>query len=52
LTEAAADVLAALAEWWISPGAGRRRATAICSASTTSSARMWSAMLQPTIMRL
>jgi len=27
-------------EWWISPGAGRRRASAICNASTTSSARM------------
>src|SRR4051812_32500360 len=25
--------------WWISPGAGRRRATAICNASTTRSAR-------------
>ena len=29
-------------ESWISPGRGRRRASVVCSASTTSSARMWS----------
>ena len=39
-------------ECQISPGAGRRCASAICSASVTSSVRMWSAMLQPTIRRL
>jgi hypothetical protein len=39
-------------EWWIRPGAGRRRLTAIWSASTTSSERMWSAIDQPTIRRL
>jgi hypothetical protein len=33
------------------PGAGCRRATAIWSASTTSSQRMWSAIDQPTIRR-
>jgi hypothetical protein len=34
------------------PGAGRRRQRAISRASTTSSARMWSAIDQPTICRV
>jgi hypothetical protein len=38
-------------EWWISPGPGRRRASAIWSASTTRLARMWVAIDQPTIWR-
>ena len=38
-------------EWWIVPFGGRRRRTAICSASTTSSERMWLAIAQPTIRR-
>jgi hypothetical protein len=36
----------------MAPGAGRRFQIAICSASTTSSERMWSAIAQPTIRRL
>ena len=39
-------------ECQIRPRSGRRRASAICSASLTSSVRKWSAMLQPTIRRL
>ncbi len=35
--------------WTIAPGAGWRRQIAICSASTTSLERMWSAIDQPTI---
>ena len=38
-------------EWWMSPGGGRRRVSAIFSASTTSDARMWVAIDQPTIWR-
>ena len=38
-------------EWWISPGSGRRRASAIFSASTTRLERMWGAIDQPTISR-
>ena len=43
--------LAALVGMVNSPGSGRRRASAISSASTTSSERMWSAIDQPTISR-
>jgi hypothetical protein len=39
-------------EWTTVPAAGRRRQRAISSASTTSSARMWSAIDQPTIARV
>jgi hypothetical protein len=39
-------------EWWTSPASGLRRWTAISSASTTSSARMCSAIDQPTTRRL
>jgi hypothetical protein len=35
-------------EWWTSPRSGLRCQTAISSASTTSSARMWSSIAQPT----
>src|SRR5213082_899087 len=38
-------------EWWVSPGQGRRRASAIFRASTTRLARMWVAIDQPTISR-
>jgi transposase len=38
-------------EWWISPGSGRRRASAILSASTTRLARMCVAIDHPTICR-
>ena len=39
-------------QWWIVPFAGRRAATAIFSASTTSSWRMWGSIAHPTIRRL
>jgi hypothetical protein len=52
LAEAETDVLRARSLWCTSPGPGRRRETAICSASTTSSERMWSAIDEPTIRRL
>jgi hypothetical protein len=51
LTEGQRDELAALVGMPDQPGAGRRRASAICRASVTSSARMWSAIDQPTIRR-
>jgi hypothetical protein len=38
-------------EWWIRPGPGRRRASAILSASTTKVERMRVAIDQPTIWR-
>jgi transposase InsO family protein len=38
--------------WTTAPGCGRRRQVAICRASTTRSARMWSAIDQPTTARL
>jgi predicted ATPase/Tfp pilus assembly protein PilF len=39
-------------EWWISPGAGRRRRSAISRASTTSRAPRSAAIAQPTTRRL
>ena len=39
-------------EWWITPGGGLRRATAIAIASVTSSASSVSRIDQPTIRRL
>lgn len=38
-------------EWKIRPGSGRRRSMAMLRAWHTSSARMWSAIAQPTIRR-
>jgi hypothetical protein len=48
----AAGVLTALSEWKITSASGLRAATALVSASATSSVRRWSAIANPTTRRL
>ena len=45
------DVLAARSEWWMRPGSGRRRASAIWSEPTTRLERMWVAIHRATTSR-
>jgi hypothetical protein len=41
-----------LSEWWMRPGPGRCRWTALISADSASLVRMWSRIAQPTVFRL